>query len=58
MLACYEQIYNDLNQAITYYQASGIARKEDENHKINVNAAYATYASPVRIGVLPPITLH
>ena len=44
MLACYEQIYNDLNQAITYYQASGIARKEDENHKINVNAAYATYA--------------
>ena len=42
--ACYEQIYNDLNQAITYYQASGIARKEDENHKINVNAAYATYA--------------
>ena len=44
MLTCYEQIYNDLNQAITYYQASGIARKEDENHKINVNAAYATYA--------------
>ena len=31
MLACYEQIYNDLNQAITYYQASGIARKEDES---------------------------
>lgn len=44
MLTCYEQIYNDLNQAIAYYQASGIARKEDENHKINVNAAYATYA--------------
>ena len=43
-MTCYELIYSDLNQAITYYQASGITRKEDENHKININAAYATYA--------------
>lgn len=44
MRTCYEQIYKDLDNAITYYQASGITRGEDENHKINIDAAYATYA--------------
>ena len=44
MLACYEQIYRDLDNAIAYYQASGITRGENENHKINIDAAYAIYA--------------
>ena len=44
MLACYEQIYKDLDNAITSYQASGISRTGDENHKVNIDAAYAIYA--------------
>lgn len=44
MLTCYKQIYKDLDDAITYYQASGITRAESENHKINIDAAYAIYA--------------
>jgi len=44
MLTCYEQIYKDLDNAISYYQASGITRAKDENHKVNVDAAYALYA--------------
>lgn len=44
MLTCYEQIYKDLDTAISYYQASGITRGEDENHKVNIDVAYATYA--------------
>lgn len=44
MLTCYEQIYKDLDTAIAFYQASGITRGKDENHKVNIDAAYATYA--------------
>lgn len=44
MLTCYEQIYKDLDHAITYYQASGITRAESGNHKINIDAAYSIYA--------------
>lgn len=44
MQTCYEQIYKDLNTAIAFYQASGITRSENENHKVNIDAAYATYA--------------
>lgn len=44
MLACYEQIYKDLDNAITFYQVSGISRTGDENHKVNIDAAYAIYA--------------
>lgn len=44
MLACYEQIYKDLDNAIAYYKASEITRRETDNHKINIDAAYSTYA--------------
>lgn len=44
MLTCYEQIYKDLDDAIRYYQASGITRGKDENHKVNIDAAYSIYA--------------
>ena len=44
MLTCYEQIYKDLDTAIEYYQASGLTREENENYKVNIDAAYAIYA--------------
>lgn len=44
MLTCYEQIYKDLDKAIAFYQASEIARGENENHKINIDAAHSIYA--------------
>lgn len=44
MLTCYEQIYKDLDNAIAYYQASEITRGDNENHKVNIDAAYSIYA--------------
>lgn len=44
LLTCYEQIYKDLDNAIAFFRASEIVRGADENHKINIDAAYATYA--------------
>ena len=40
----YEQIYKDLDEAITNYTASGEDRDEDDNYSPNINVAYATYA--------------
>ena len=44
MLTCYEQVYKDLDNAIAYYQASEITRGDNENHKVNIDAAYSIYA--------------
>lgn len=43
-LTCYEQIYKDLDTAISYYQESGLSREENENHKANIDVAYSIYA--------------
>ena len=40
----YEQIYKDLDEAISLYQKSGLDRDEDEFYKPNINVAYAVYA--------------
>lgn len=40
----YEQIYTDLDQAITLYKSSALDRAKDDNYSPNINVAYATYA--------------
>lgn len=41
---CYEQIYKDLDEAVSLFKASGKDRPEGNNHLPNLNAAYAVYA--------------
>lgn len=41
---CYDQIYQDLNDAIKLYTTSGMDRSKDEKYLPNLNAAYAVYA--------------
>lgn len=41
---CYEQIYKDLDNAITLFKSSGKDRGKDCNYLPNINAAYAVYA--------------
>ncbi|MGV8963890.1 MAG: RagB/SusD family nutrient uptake outer membrane protein [Candidatus Saccharimonadaceae bacterium] len=40
----YNQIYKDLDEAITLFKSSGIERKSTENYLPSLNVAYATYA--------------
>ena len=40
----YEQIYSDLDEAITLFKQSGKDRGSDEFYKPNINCAYAVYA--------------
>lgn len=44
LLETYNQIYADLNQAISLYQSSGITRSSSVNYETNINTAYAIYA--------------
>ena len=40
----YEQIYADLDEAISLYQKCGLDRGDDEFYKPNIDVAYAVYA--------------
>ena len=40
----YEQIYKDLDEAISLYQQSGLDRKSDEFYKPGLDVAYSVYA--------------
>ena len=44
MMETYNQVYADLNQAISLYQSSGIKRSSTINYETNINTAYAIYA--------------
>lgn len=41
---CYDQIYQDLDDAIKMFTESGMDRSKDEKYLPNLNAAYAVYA--------------
>ena len=40
----YEQVYTDLDDAISLFKSSGIERSDNENFLPSINVAYATYA--------------
>ncbi len=40
----YQQIYDDLDSAISMYKESGQSRKSDDNYSPDIDVAYATYA--------------
>ena len=40
----YELIYNDLDNAVRLYKASGMERASDDNYSPDLNVAYAVYA--------------
>ncbi len=44
MADCYKQIYDDLDEAIRLYTASGLAPDSKDNYSPNIDMAYATYA--------------
>ena len=44
MADCYEQIYDDLDEAIRLYTESGLAPDSKDNYSPNIDMAYATYA--------------
>lgn len=44
LAATYQQIYDDLDEAISLFQSSGMNRGSDEFYKPNINVAYAVYA--------------
>lgn len=44
MEECYKQVYDDLDEAISLYTASGLKPDSDDNYSPNIDMAYATYA--------------
>jgi hypothetical protein len=44
LLDTYKQIYADLDQAVSLFTSSGIARAATANYEMNINVAYAIYA--------------
>lgn len=44
LLETYQQIYDDLDEAISLYKSSEIKRASDENYLPSIEVAYATYA--------------